>query len=114
MKRTFSMSIILILALSFFNAAPKEVGKSDVKVAVLKFKTEVIDYGTIVQNSEGHRLFTFTNTGDAPLVITKVKTSCGCTVPNYSKLQYFPVNWRNNINTILPTRCIYQNYNGYV
>ena len=90
MKRTFSMSIILILALSFFNAAPKEVGKSDIKVAVLKFKTEVIDYGTIVQNSEGHRLFTFTNTGDAPLVITKVKTSCGCTVPNYSKAPVLP------------------------
>ena len=57
---------------------------------MIKFKTEVVDYGTINQNSDGTRLFTFTNTGDAPLLITNVKTSCGCTVPNYSKAPILP------------------------
>jgi len=90
MKRTMNIAILLILALSFFNAAPTEFDKYDSKVAILKFKTEVIDYGTIVQNSEGHRIFMFTNTGDAPLLITKVKTSCGCTVPSYSKTPILP------------------------
>ncbi|GAA4244189.1 MULTISPECIES: DUF1573 domain-containing protein [Winogradskyella] len=90
MKRTLNISILLIFALSFFNAAPTEFDKYDVKVAILKFKTEVINYGTITQNAEGKRIFTFTNTGDAPLLITKVKTSCGCTVPSYSKAPIQP------------------------
>ncbi len=51
------------------------------KVAKIKFKTETIDYGTIEKGADGVRVFEFTNTGDAPLVITKVKSTCGCTVP---------------------------------
>lgn len=90
MKQTFNIAILLVLALSFFNAAPTELYKTDAKVAILKFKTEIVDYGTITQNSNGIRLFTFTNTGDAPLLITKVKTSCGCTVPSYSKAPILP------------------------
>ncbi|RED43305.1 uncharacterized protein DUF1573 [Winogradskyella eximia] len=90
MKRTLNIAILLVLTLSFFSAAPTEFGKYDTKVAVMKFKTEVIDYGIISQNSEGKRLFTFTNTGDAPLLITDVKTTCGCTVPSYSKAPILP------------------------
>ena len=90
MKRTMNIAILLVLALSFFNAAPTEFGKYDSKIAVIKFKTEVVDYGTITQNSDGIRHFMFTNTGDAPLLITKVKTSCGCTVPSYSKAPILP------------------------
>lgn len=90
MKRTLNPLILLVLALSFFNAAPVELEKYDSKVAVIKFKTEVINYGTVIQNSDGHRVFTFTNTGNAPLLITKVKTSCGCTVPSYSKAPILP------------------------
>lgn len=90
MKRTMNIAILLVLALSFFNVAPTEFDKYDSKVAVIKFKTEVVDYGTIIQNSNGTRIFTFTNTGDAPLLITKVKTTCGCTVPSYPKTPIFP------------------------
>ncbi len=49
--------------------------------AKITFKTDTIDYGTITKGSDGVRVFEFTNTGDAPLVITDVKSSCGCTVP---------------------------------
>lgn len=90
MKRTFNIAILLVLTLSFFSVAPTEYGKYSTKVAIVKFKTEVIDYGTITQNSDGTRLFLFTNTGDEPLLITKVKTSCGCTVPSYSKAPIQP------------------------
>jgi hypothetical protein len=90
MKRTLNTIIILILAVGFFNATSTEFEKYDTKVAIIKFKTEVIDYGTVEQNSDGTRIFTFTNTGDAPLLINKVKTSCGCTVPSYSKAPILP------------------------
>mgnify|MGYP003114843336 CR=1 FL=1 len=90
MKRTLNIVILLVLALSFFNAAPTEFDKYDSKVAIIKFETKVVDYGSITQNSDGTRIFSFTNTGDAPLLISKVKTTCGCTVPSYSKAPILP------------------------
>jgi len=47
----------------------------------IKFQTESIDYGSIEKGSTGLRVFIFENTGDAPLIITNVKSSCGCTIP---------------------------------
>jgi hypothetical protein len=53
--------------------------------AKIEFETETIDYGTIENSSDGNREFKFTNTGNAPLVVTKAKGSCGCTVPTWPK-----------------------------
>ena len=55
------------------------------KVAKIEFKAETIDYGTIEKGADGVRIFEFTNTGEAPLIISKVKSSCGCTVPSWPK-----------------------------
>lgn len=43
------------------------------------------NYGKIEKASTGVRFFKFTNTGTSPLVISKAKGSCGCTVPSYPK-----------------------------
>ncbi len=51
------------------------------KVAKIEFKTETVDYGQIDKGSDGIRVFEFTNTGEAPLIISKVSSSCGCTIP---------------------------------
>jgi hypothetical protein len=47
----------------------------------IKFETETIDYGDIAKGSDGIRTFVFQNTGDAPLIIQSVRSSCGCTIP---------------------------------
>ncbi len=49
--------------------------------AKMEFKAETIDYGEIAKGSDGVRVFEFTNIGDQPLIISQVKSSCGCTVP---------------------------------
>lgn len=90
MKRTVNTLLILILSVGLFNATSNKVESKTGKVAIISFETEVIDYGTIEQHSDGVRLFAFTNEGDAPLLITNVKTSCGCTVPSYSKEPILP------------------------
>ncbi|EKF55898.1 hypothetical protein I215_05080 [Galbibacter marinus] len=51
------------------------------KTAKIEFKQQVIDYGEIAKGSDGVRVFEFTNTGDIPLVISDVRSSCGCTIP---------------------------------
>jgi hypothetical protein len=45
-------------------------------------KDNTIDYGTVSKESDnGIRTFEFRNTGDAPLIIRNVASTCGCTVP---------------------------------
>ncbi len=48
---------------------------------VLKFEKTTIDYGTVKKGSDGNRTFVFTNTGNAPIIINEVTSSCGCTIP---------------------------------
>jgi len=49
--------------------------------AKISFKSETVNFGEIAKGSDGIRVFEFTNTGNAPLIISEVKSSCGCTVP---------------------------------
>ena len=60
------------------------------KVAKIEFKETTIDYGTIEKGADGVRTFVFTNTGNAPLVISNVKSTCGCTVPKKPKEPIMP------------------------
>ncbi len=75
------MKKIAIIALIAF------IGFTQLSVAQAKieFKAETIDYGEIDKGSDGLRIFEFTNTGDQPLIISEVKSSCGCTVPKKPK-----------------------------
>lgn len=43
------------------------------------------DFGTIQYNGDGNCVFTFTNTGEYPLLLSNVKSSCGCTVPQWPR-----------------------------
>jgi hypothetical protein len=51
----------------------------------ISFEKELHDFGTFQQNGDGLYEFKFTNTGDAPLIISNSKGSCGCTVPVWPK-----------------------------
>ncbi len=53
--------------------------------AVFTFDKEEHDFGTLVDGEKVSYSFRFTNTGDAPLIISTAKGSCGCTVPNWPK-----------------------------
>lgn len=51
----------------------------------LKFAEMSHDFGNIEQNTTNKKTFTFTNTGENPLIISNAKGSCGCTVPQYPR-----------------------------
>lgn len=53
---------------------------SSQKEGVFDFQSEVIDYGSIEQNTDGNRQFVFKNTGNATIIISQIKASYGCTV----------------------------------
>lgn len=74
------MKKYLLLAFVVFGSAV--FAQSGAKIE-FKDKDNTIDYGTVTKEDDnGLRVFEFTNTGDAPLIITDVKSSCGCTVPS--------------------------------
>ncbi|MFB9054464.1 DUF1573 domain-containing protein [Formosa undariae] len=79
------------------------------KVAKIEFKTDVIDYGTINKGADGVRVFEFTNTGDAPLIVSKVTSSCGCTVPKKPDAPIMPgatgeISVKYDTNRVMPIR----------
>ena len=65
------------------NARP--VVKSSPDKAVFRWTLTEFDFGKIKVGVPVTHEFSFTNTGDIPLVITTVQASCGCTVTAYSK-----------------------------
>lgn len=60
-------------------AAERDANSS--KFPVLTFDKKEHDFGEIEAKTPVETVFNYTNTGDAPLVITDIKSSCGCTVP---------------------------------
>ncbi|MDR1169345.1 MAG: DUF1573 domain-containing protein [Prevotellaceae bacterium] len=54
--------------------------------AKIQFSEVKHDFGNVKEaNGPVSHVFTFKNTGNAPLVIRNVETSCGCTSPEYTK-----------------------------
>jgi hypothetical protein len=69
-----------IITILFIGLVSLSINAQD-KVAKIEFKSDTIDYGTIEKGSNGVRVFEFTNTGNAPLIVSNVTSSCGCTIP---------------------------------
>jgi len=73
----------LVLILVFMLAGFGVKAQSGAKI---EFKEETINYGDVYKGIDsGKRTFEFTNTGDVPLIIKDAKSSCGCTIPSFSK-----------------------------
>src|SRR5690606_16557334 len=62
-------------------AEAAERDASSGKFPIIEFEKTSHDFGEIQANQQVETVFTYKNVGDAPLVITDIKSSCGCTVP---------------------------------
>lgn len=75
--------IYLFTALCLFVgvASAQSTGKAEISAEKIEH-----DFGTF-KEADGNVSYTFTikNTGTAPLVITRVSASCGCTTPEFEK-----------------------------
>jgi len=77
MKKLFVLLTLIIGLGTVVNAQSKP--------AEFKFDKETHDFGKIPLNKPASVDFKFTNTGDQPLILSKVETTCGCTVPVYTQ-----------------------------
>ncbi|WP_166384561.1 MULTISPECIES: DUF1573 domain-containing protein [unclassified Polaribacter] len=55
-----------------------------------KFEKETINYGKIEKGSDRERVFVFSNIGDEPIVISRIQSSCGCTIPKKPEAPIMP------------------------
>lgn len=77
MKKIFS-GLFLTAALVFASAQ------------TISFDKTTFDYGNVKAGADGHRVFVVKNTGDKPLILSKVQASCGCTTPEWSQDPIMP------------------------
>ena len=82
MKKILLLSFMLMLSLGYASAQ---------KQAEIKFDKLTYDLGKFSESTPVQKCtFTFTNVGDAPLIINQAVASCGCTVPKYTKKPVAP------------------------
>lgn len=82
MKKYSILSILLVLAVMAY-AQQTPAAKVDGPILTLEKNTH--DFGDIYQGDVVEHIFKFTNTGNQPLIITNVTTSCGCTTPVFPR-----------------------------
>jgi hypothetical protein len=57
---------------------------------VMEFEEQEFDFGTVEEGEVVEHTFVFTNTGDAPLIVSNAVATCGCTVPTWTKKAISP------------------------
>jgi hypothetical protein len=72
MKKLMFLFVATMLAVSV---------QAQEKKAAITFDSDVVDYGEVEYGGDGVRKFTFTNTGDDVLIVARVYSTCGCTIP---------------------------------
>jgi len=78
MKKMLMMAVLLFACVSFASAQDNQ--------AQIKFDKVSHDFGTFSESNPVQEcVFTFSNVGQAPLIINQAVASCGCTVPSYTK-----------------------------
>ncbi|MEN9571992.1 MAG: hypothetical protein RL172_3223 [Bacteroidota bacterium] len=86
MKKLLLASFLGLSSLTLLSFTPAlqltKVSPATIKVTWVK---EVHDFGDITQGKPVSVEFLFTNSGNEPLLIADVATSCGCTASDYSK-----------------------------
>ena len=78
----------IIFAFALFASSSLIFGQE--KIAEIQFKETVIDYGIIENGEDGAKIFEFKNTGNAPLIFSRIFSSCGCTIPKKPEKPILP------------------------
>jgi uncharacterized protein DUF1573 len=83
MKRILFLVVFAVFSVAGFSQAGPKIE--------FMAKDNTIDYGTVSKETDsGIRSFEFKNTGDAPLKIINVQSTCGCTVPSKPTEEIMP------------------------
>jgi hypothetical protein len=77
--------IIILVILTAMSCSEKKGNDAWRKAARIEFKEAQHDFGKIEFGGNGTYEFKFTNKGKSPLVLDNVRSTCGCTVPEWTR-----------------------------
>lgn len=81
---TFIPAMLFAACIAIGQTSTSTTGNST-DAAEITFKNLTYDFGTVANGSKATYEFEFTNTGTSPLIISEVKSPCGCTTPSWPK-----------------------------
>jgi hypothetical protein len=91
MKKLFLACLIAIMSIGAVNAQEQKKETTEPQHGPkIVFAEREHNYGTIQKGGDGNCVFTFTNTGDEPLILSSVRASCGCTTPKWTQKPVMP------------------------
>lgn len=84
------MKKISLVAISLFSLLLTLNVQAQEKAPKIEFEVSTHEFGDIYQGDVVNHTFTFENKGTAPLVLTNVATTCGCTAPEWPREPIMP------------------------
>ncbi|MCW8311595.1 DUF1573 domain-containing protein [Sphingobacterium thalpophilum] len=107
MKNLSKYSVLALTAVFFVSCGNAQKGKEEAKVSSevvasdslskaaaqmgkVEFEEPAFDFGQVKEGAQVKHTFILKNTGDAPVILSKVTASCGCTQPEFSKSPILP------------------------
>ena len=77
--------LLFAVAIAFLAFSVQAQDEKQADGPVITFEESSKDFGDIKQGDKVAHTFKLENTGNAPLIISNVAATCGCTVPNWPK-----------------------------
>lgn len=91
MKKILFIAMVFIFTTAVIaqekdKAESEKVKKEEMKPGPrIAFTEEKFDFGDIHQGDKVEHVFKFENSGTEPLILTDVRSTCGCTVPKWPR-----------------------------
>lgn len=99
----FAIGLVAIFVVMFFVLNNSKLS-ANLKAPKIVFIEDVHDFGKVPQGPQIQYNFNFTNKGNAPLIIDRVQTSCGCTGATMGEKKEFGKNETGDIQVTFNTQ----------
>lgn len=85
MKTKHILSLVVLFVIALSARAQEDSVDEPLTGAKIFFAERSFDFGDIVQGDKVEHVFVMENTGNEPLILSDVRTTCGCTAPEWPR-----------------------------
>lgn len=91
MKKNITLSLVIFCSILVACSQSNNTSDNDsTQTPQISFEDTNYDFGDITYKGNGTHEFEFTNKGNSPLLLSNVRSSCGCTIPTWPKEPFEP------------------------
>lgn len=85
--KTLTLSLVMLFCVTAISTLHAQAPQNGPEIT---FEKLVHNFGELIQGDPAEYAFKFTNTGKQPLILSDVRSSCGCTVPTWPRNPILP------------------------